>query len=115
MPMIDMVDIEREMMENSNLLEKLATTISTLGREAAEADAAFKSAFAKAILRAKARTDVKMTEEWAKALAQDESSDQYLRYVIAANAFTAAREASKAAMSRMDGLRTLSANVRGQT
>ena len=113
--MLDIVEVEREMMENANLLEELATTISDLGKAAAVADAANKTAYAKAILRARARTDVKMTEEWAKAIAQAETEDEYLAHQIAANAFTAARESSKAAMSRMDGLRTLSANLRAVT
>lgn len=113
--MLDIVEVEREMMETANLLEELATTISALGRAAAVADAAQKTAYAKSILRSRVRTDVKMTEEWAKAIAQAETEDTYLEQQITANAFTSAREANKAAMTRMDGLRTLSANLRAVT
>lgn len=98
-----------------NELEDLAGEIRQVSNEAAYAEASFKAEFAKARIAARYKAQVagdRLTTDAAEDIATVATEDLRLTHLLKSHGLTAAREALRAAESRMDGYRTQSASIR---
>lgn len=101
----------------SSRMESLVDEVTKAADDAALAESAFKAAFAKA--RLKARADA-LEEDRKKPITTDEVEDRATvatqegryGYLFATNNLTVLREALRASQSQMDGLRTMAASHR---
>jgi len=93
-------------------LESLAEELASLAYESANAEATFKAAYATTKLNHRATMKEKPTEALLTDLADSETEELRLNYLIASAKLDAARQALRATTSQLDGLRTLSAGVR---
>lgn len=97
----------------SEQLEELVEQIARAGFEAAQAEADFRSSFAKARLRARAEATGKLTVDAVEDLAAEKTQDQRLKYLLTSNNLLVLREAMRARQAQLDGYRTLAASYRG--
>lgn len=105
---ITQVDIEADIMRLCERCEKVTHELAKRARAAAEADAAYKVAHAKAFLVANGP----VAEREAKALVECEA--QYQARRIAEALLLSAQEAGRNARAQLDALRSVNANVRPQ-
>lgn len=99
--------IGREM----KILEELVEEMREAGDESARAEVAYKTAYAQSRLSIRALHG-KPTVDFVEAAATVDCADQHLAYLIASNRMTTAREALRAAQSRLDGWRSLMVTMR---
>lgn len=100
------VDVESEIMRLGGLCEKATHEVAKRARAAAEADADFKVANAKAFLRADGPVAVR------EATALVECEDQYRARKNAEAVLLAAQEAGRNYRAQLDALRSINANLR---
>lgn len=101
------VDIEEEVWRISQLLDVQVGEVALRARRAAEAEVAYKLAYAKATLVVEGAT---VAERDAKALLRCEA--QYAEYKASGAVLLAAQEAGRSLRAQIDALRTLSASQR---
>ncbi len=101
------IEISAEVWRISGLLDFQVGEIAKRARAAAEADHAYKVAYAKAVLRVEGAT---VAERDAKALLECEQ--EHLDHKVADAVLLAAQEAGRSLRSQIDALRTLSAAQR---
>ena len=97
-------------------LDDLVQIVSDAAYAAATAEHAFKVAYAKERVTLRVKWDDmngKISIPAVDDLALTTCEKEHLAHLIAANGLTSAREALKATTARLDGLRTLSAAMRG--
>ena len=93
-----------------NRLEELNAGLIYAARASAEAETAFKIAYAKARLNAKAQG--KITESTADDIATAETGELRLAYATTQNSLMANRENVSSCRAKLDALRTLSSSSR---
>lgn len=106
---IAQVDLEAEILRLSGLAEKVTHALAERGRECAEAESAYRSAYAHALLDAEGAT---VGEREAKATLATE--EQYLDRKLAEAKVEAAKEAGRNYRAQLDALRAVNANLRSQ-
>lgn len=107
-------DIERSIMAVADELEEETERYDRVANLAADREASYKHAAAKAFV-ALADSGVKMTAGERQARADLAVVDEYRTWKITEAARASSREALLSLRARLDALRTLSANVRHQT
>lgn len=103
---IAQVDIEREIVRLSGLLEKATHAVRTRGQELAHARTAFKVAYAKALLVAEGTVPVREAE------ATVATEEVFLAYQLAEALLESAKEGGRNMREQLGSLRTLAANQR---
>ena len=96
-------------------LDELVDEVRDAGRNAAEAESAFKIEHAKARLTIKATALEKLTVSDIEAEALVACDELHLRYLLGENALITTREVIRLSQTKVDALRTLSASFRGQS
>jgi len=97
-----------------NTISELVATMAEAGDNAAQAEANYKTEFAKQRLAYRALNQ-KATVGQVDDHATEACADLYLAYLIAQNRLTTTREALRAAQSRLDGLRSLLSSIKAAT
>lgn len=108
---ITQVEVESEILRLSDLLERKTESLAVLGRAAAEAEVAYKRAYAVAYLKAGLERKVPVAEREATATVQ--TADALLVRRTAEVSYEAAREMCRTIRENLQGLRSLNANIRG--
>lgn len=108
-------DIEAEILRISDLLERATGDLATAAEEAAEAEADYRVAYAKAFRFAKGTEDVKLTEKIREAIATIACDELLHRHKLGVARQLSLQEKCRQLRAQLDAVRTLSANVRGQT
>lgn len=106
---LSQLDVENEMLRLSETLEKETHAHADLAEEAAQAEADFKRAWARAYLRAEG------TQKTREALADEQTGDELQLHLTKKGLERAKREALYSLRAQLDVLRSISANVRVQT
>lgn len=101
------VDVEAEILRLSNLAERVTTALAKRAKRSAEADAAYRSAHARAVLAADGGTVSE--REASAALATEE---EYLDRKLAEAELDAAKEAGRNYRAQLDALRSINASIR---
>ena len=104
--MLSQEQVESEIVRLSSLAEKVTTAMARRAVDAAEADAAYKCAFAKALLQ----TEGTVAEREAQATVA--TQNEYREYRITDARFKAAQEAGRNYRAQLDALRSINANLR---
>ena len=105
-------DIAYEMERVLKDLDGLVTEMRDAGQDLAESERAYKVSFARARLTARASGNFK-TVDAVNDHATVECADLLFSYTLAQSTMQTIREALRAAESRLDALRSMSASVRG--
>jgi len=101
--------IEREIREIGRLIDELTKA----GDEAAQAEANYKEAWAKATLEVRALTTTeKLTVSEVEARVELETSELHLAHLITENRLATLKEAIRASQTRLNAMQTLNANFR---
>lgn len=114
-------DIEAEILRISDLLERATGELASAAEEAAEAEADYRVAYAKEFYSPKRPEGEfpgdgpKLTEKLRESLATIACDEALHRHKIAAARQLALQEKCRQLRAQLDAVRTLSANVRGQT
>jgi hypothetical protein len=95
-------------------IDELVAEIAEAGDNAAHAEVAYKTEFAKQRLAYRALHD-KSTVGQVDDHATDATSDLHLAHLIAASRLQTTREALRASQSRLDGLRSLLSSIKAAT
>lgn len=103
--------VDEEMDEVFDRLSTAVEEFRTIAAGAARAEAAYKSAFARCLLDAKKSTQ-KRTAAEVEALATIATETQFLAYKLTSAQERSHRELLSALRARLDGLRTVCANLR---
>lgn len=111
---LNQVEVESAILKAVEDLETATADLATLAAEAAEAENAFKKAWATALIKATAE-DNKATEKTRVAIADLAASDERLRHLLAEKVYESRKQSLMALRTRVDALRTVSANVRAVT
>lgn len=113
------VDIERRIMATFDRMEEQVHDLAQKAREAAEAEAAYKSRFAQERLQARSAGGSgpggRTTNDEADDKALRACSDELTQHLITEALYQAARDALHVRRSQMDALRTIASNLRAQT
>lgn len=115
MRVLTQAEIEDAIMRLSADLEDETYRYAALGDDAAEAEAAYKGKHARAIVRLAAESGAKSTAAERQARADLSAIEELRIYRIADGRRSASKERLLSLRSRIDALRTLSANVRHAT
>lgn len=106
--MITLEQIQQGIAKEVRRLDDLVEQIAEAGDRAAEAEATYRTLYAKSRLTVRAlHADVKLTVDEVADRAQDMTSDSQREHFIAQNLLTTRREALRASQARLDGLRSL--------
>lgn len=111
-------DVERRIMELDDRLEVETLAYAERVEEAAIAEADWKGAFARSVVRLAATAQPRTpegSEATRKAKAEDENIGALRLYLIAEGRRSASRETLLSLRSQIDAVRTLAANIRSQT
>jgi len=111
---LNQTDIEKALVEEGRSLRRLVGAIRESAQAKAESETAFKVAFAKARLLARAG-EGRVTEAFADDTAVVETEAERLKFLTADGVLMAQREELRICQSRIDALRTLMASVRSVT
>lgn len=111
---LTLYEIESRLAAVDEALDEATGDFAVLSHAAAEAEADYKAAHARAFLAA-ASTDVKVSNAVAEARADSATADLLRAFKIADARRASAREALLSYRARLDALRTLNANVRAAT
>lgn len=103
--------VEREIEAKLAQLEELVDSMPAVAARAANAEADYRTAFAKARLRAKVDS-ARVMDRTADDMATTRTEDLYRERMIATNLLLVQREALNATRAALDGLRTISASHR---
>lgn len=118
-PPLTQVGVEREIMRLSDAMETATEELAKHADEAAIAEVDYKVGFAKAILKAGLQQgsgrNGKMTEGDKDATATVECEDLLRARIISEAKHEVDQEKLRTMRSRIDALRTVSANIRAQT
>jgi hypothetical protein len=113
------VDIERRITALDDALETLTYDLEAKATASARAEAAYKIAYAKERMGRRVREGTgpggRCTNDEADDYATSKCEDLLTTHLIAEAVHGAAKDALKAKVTQMDGLRTLAANVRNVT
>lgn len=109
MDVLSQAQVEQEIVRLSNLAEKATTALAKRARSAAEADADYKAAHAKAYLEA----DGTVAEREAQAALATQV--QYRDRKIAEALFMSAQEAGRSYRAQLSALQSINANLRALT
>lgn len=93
-------------------LEELTAEIETAANDDATKEAAYKVKFHSEFLKAKT-ADGKPSDKLCEATAIEASQSELRAHLLARGVLSSARDALRARMSQMDGLRTQAASYRG--
>lgn len=104
---LSQVSVEREILRISGLLDHQVTEIAKRARNAAQSEADYKLAYAKALIVAGGKT---VADRESEALIECE--DLYRARLAADAVLLAAQEAGRSYRAQIDALRTLAANQR---
>lgn len=115
MRVLTQAEIEDGIMRLSAELEDEVYRYAALSDDAAEAEAAYKGKHARAVVRLGAESGVKSTALERQARAELSAVEELRLYRIAEGRRSASKERLLSLRSRIDALRTLSANVRHAT
>lgn len=110
-------DIENEILRLSDLLETATNLLADVSEEAAEAEADYRVSYAHEFY-SPTRPDgdeTKLTEKLRESLATIACDEILHRHKIAAARQLSLQEKCRQLRAQLDAVRTLSANVRGQT
>ena len=110
--MLSAVQIHNEIERCLSRLDELTEEIRSAAVEAAKADSAFKVAFSKARLVARATATGKVTIDYVEDVATTETADLRLASTLATNNLTTLRDVLRSSQAQLDGLRTLSTSYR---
>lgn len=116
---LSQVEVECEIERLSNDLETVTEQYGALCEEEAAAENAFKRRYHRAIIVHSERSTMadgrKTTVSWIEAQASLAAEDEQQVYRIKAAQLRACKEALNTKRAQLDALRTLSANIRGQS
>ena len=112
--MVHQSDIEAEILRLSGLLEEATGELATASENAAHGEADYRVAYARAYLTHRPKYD-KLTDKIREAEATVECEKELTTYKVAAARQLALQEKCRQLRAQLDAVRTLSANVRGQT
>jgi hypothetical protein len=115
MKLLTQGDIESAILALSDALDDETHRYADLADEAAEAEADYKIKHARATVGYATSDGPKMTAAQIAARVELHAADELRRYKLADARRQATREALMSLRSRLDAMRTLSANVRAQT
>lgn len=111
--------VEERIVQISDAMEEAVHDLAQFSDEAAEAEVNYKIAFAKAVLKAGMQPGSgrggKMTEGDKEATATVECENELRARIITEAKKEVQQEAMRTMRSRLDALRTVSANIRAQT
>lgn len=108
---MNIAQIEQAIQSEARKIEELVDEVRNAGIDAAKAETSFKVGFAQHRLVARAG-EGRVTEAMADDLAVEATEKERLNHNLAQSRLTTAREAMRAAQSRLDALRTLAATFR---
>ena len=94
------------------IIEDLVDEMNVAGEQAAICEATYKALYAQTRLTIRALAKTKLTVDEVEADATVQCEEAHLAYLIAQNRLTTTREALRAAQSRLDAWRSLSAGFR---
>lgn len=113
------VEIESEIVALSDAMEETLGDYATLADEAAAAEHAYKVKKSKETLTASTKPgngrEGRTTVDERDAMVMVACDAEFLAHLIAEARFAAAKETLRVQQNRMDGLRTIAANIRAQT
>ena len=112
--MITVEQIHNGIARSLKTIEDLVGDIAQAGDEAAQAEANYRTEFARQRLGFRALHE-KTTVGQVDDHATEATADLHLAYLIAQNRLTTTREALRAAQSRLDGLRSLLSSIKAAT
>ena len=110
------VEVEERIVALSDALADGTAAYADRRRAAAEAEADYKAAYHRAVLRAAAEARGRNAEErkaWAST--REDVEPKYRAHLIADAALDAAKDSQQTLRTRLDAERTLAANLRSQT
>lgn len=107
--------VENEIRRALHALEDQTDQFATVSELAANAEADYKHAYASAMLHAAAVATERVAAAKLEAVATVDTVEQLRHYKIMDASKTATKEALLSLRARLDALRSLTANIRGQT
>lgn len=111
-------DIENEILRLSQILENATGELATVSEAAANAEADYRVLYAQVFYNPDGFREPKvdkLTEKIREAVAIDVSSEELRRYKVGMARQLSLQEKCRQLRAQLDAVRTLSANVRGQT
>lgn len=113
------VEIEERIVTLSDVMEETLGDYAVLAEEAAQAEHAYKVKKSKETLAASTMPgngrEGRTTVDEREAMVMGKCEDEFLAHLIAEARFAAAKETLRVQQNRMDGLRTIAANIRAQS
>lgn len=106
------IAVEEAIQHTLKELRKSTEHTEEIAQAAARAEHAYRTGYAKARLTHRA-TVAKSTKDAADDHATATCADELLAHLLAQGTLTARREANRSLQSRLDGLRSISASLRG--
>lgn len=110
--MLSAVLIHNEIERCLARLDELTEEIRSAAVDAARSDTAFKVAFSRSRLTARATATGKVTIDYVEDVATTETAELRLASSIATNNLTTLRDVLRSTQAQLDGLRTLSTSYR---
>lgn len=108
------IDVEGEITRLSKILETATGMLATASEEAAVGEADYRIAYSKAFLNPPSGEE-KLTEKIRESHALIVAEAELRRYKLTAAKQLALQEKCRQLRAQLDAVRTISANVRGQT
>jgi hypothetical protein len=112
-PLLTQGDVERRIMETIQAMEDATDALEVVSQEAAEAEADYKGGFARSILAIAAGARVTAQEREARATVSN--LDALRTYRIKEASRNSTKEHLNTLRAKLDGLRTIASNIRGQS
>lgn len=115
MRVLAQVEVEQQILDICDALDAETHRYSEVADLAADAEADYKLAYARAVVTAAAHGSIKMTAPERQARAELAAAEQLRVWKIAEARRAATKEALLSLRARLDALRTLNASIRNAT
>ena len=103
---------QKGILDEIEIIEDLVDQMNAAGEQSAICEATYKALYAQTRLTIRALSKTKLTVDEVEADATVQCEEAHLAYLIAQNRLITTREALRAAQSRLDAWRSLSAGFR---
>lgn len=107
--MLTQVKVEQELIRLSELMERRTNELADLAEQAAIAEVDHKAAYARAFVNTTG------TSQFREHMATVMTCDALMRRKLKEAVYSSAKESLHSIRAQLDALRTISANLRGQT
>jgi hypothetical protein len=114
-PLLTQGDVERAILATIDAMENTTDNYEAVNQAAAEAEADYKGAYAREVVHLAAVATARMTAGERDSRAINATIDQFRTWKIKEASKAATKEHLSTLRAKLDGLRTIGANIRVQT